>query len=680
MINDYDTITYHHPSLGDDPAFEYTVNFDDVLYIIVQAIDNSTLDVHAKYIRKEGYKQIIECKYDIDPQNLYFTKDVTTGTNKGVVFYMKDENFNELQYDFKHILFRRYRILDITANMKENNGVDREFGPFNCLTNKTKSHNITDNRQRIGSGEASELEVIPKIFNGKFRSLWKASWTVGVSSLADYHQDYIINALKPYQRGGDYDWDAYLAWQTNNYKKRGISQPYYSGSTCEMQGQSEVSINKEDYKMRYTFDYNGQDASEMMNGGGRPLVSSVSMIAKIARNFKGYAAQKLPNTVFAFSHSCYAETTTYLSNITMRGTIEGNTVLLRSYNPSNKWVQVVHVGLGQGSGFYGNLIITKNMTYSAFDAIYNNYMNADISYVDVVRNFYMNVVIGAISKFHCWVANNMLIYGSHSNIKLEGATSWTTPYDGEYAYDSSWNDWVASSILAPFQYAKMTHHFNCNTFRNMYNKGFTIDPTNQYNSYDTLLWGTHIGYGNGKGVKYGVIARSSISACAFRPIIKTNSSNTEYFDDEQSAVPNLWGVDVMANYYYSNRIDPNLSEYAKSLIRTNNAGANGGIRYELVPDTTGKWRLFYKHSPTDIVDSIPPIPAALSSEAESRIGQADQSASLLALDEPTDNTEHIEKDWIIEGDTPDDSVSVPFYAIDDHSRHQQIIEEFNTPL
>lgn len=83
--------------------------------IIVTANDNHTLSEDARAVQHEGDTYFSNCnleawklKYCVDNDaNRWFW---ATTDGKGVIYQMIDEHHNEMQYDFKGILFKRYKI------------------------------------------------------------------------------------------------------------------------------------------------------------------------------------------------------------------------------------------------------------------------------------------------------------------------------------------------------------------------------------------------------------------------------------------------------------------------------------------------------------------------------------------------------------------------------------------
>ena len=105
-ITDYVTTT----------AADYTQSAGHAFDVVVLALDSSTLDCKAMAIQHDGDTYFNnadlskwELKYDINNDTTKYTwADATNG--KGVIYWMKDERGNECDYDFKNIMFKKYKI------------------------------------------------------------------------------------------------------------------------------------------------------------------------------------------------------------------------------------------------------------------------------------------------------------------------------------------------------------------------------------------------------------------------------------------------------------------------------------------------------------------------------------------------------------------------------------------
>lgn len=114
-ITDYVTTTVQEDTQSAGHPFD----------VIVVADSNNTLNENARAIKRDGDTYFInsnlaawELKYCLDNDTTKFAwADESTTTSsegfdyngKGVIYYMKDEFNNECPYDFKNILFKRYK-------------------------------------------------------------------------------------------------------------------------------------------------------------------------------------------------------------------------------------------------------------------------------------------------------------------------------------------------------------------------------------------------------------------------------------------------------------------------------------------------------------------------------------------------------------------------------------------
>lgn len=586
-ITDY-TCTYWHPGEGSGSKYEMQIQATDVETIVLRATSVNKFDDEVQYIRKEGFVPIIKCLYEVDPEKVYFTKGMTTYTPTGAVYYMEDEYQNAASYDFKHVKFKRYKINNITPNMQMNDGTGGVHGCYRCLTGRTTSYKMSDERQRTGSGAAEELTMIPKIFSGEWRGA-NADFTE-LQGLTPFHTDYVRDVIKPYTRE-DYPMDSYLAWQTDNNETGGLSAASSTGY-AQMVGQCNVDVTADDFMYRYTFDYNGEDASERILYGStnRPLISNARIIVRDG-GYKGYDGFKLPNTVIALSESCINSASTGIKNLLIDGAFAGgNTILMRSYDPTQNFASIMNCTIKGVQGFQRSLIITRQFTYSNFGHIGGCYINGVLSGVtgDKITN---SVWFGYYSGLDFLDCARVLFFGTEAKVKLQGDTAYKAAADGEYWYNTSWKDWFGYSIMAPCQYCTFEPNFNCNTFRATYNKGVTVYAANQGNSYGELKWGTTLHYNIGQNIKFGAICKSDIRNGAFNEsqIIK-NQSGVEIFNDDARQLPNMWNVRVLSNYANPATIR-NIEGPGLSYIASNNAGARGGVTYDLYTDNTGKWHI-----------------------------------------------------------------------------------------
>lgn len=585
-ITDY-ICAYNHPSMGTDEGFELQQSADDVEVIVLKAIDTNRFDEEVFYIRKPGYVPIRKCLYTIDPEELLFTKGMTTYHPTGCVYYMEDMNKNSACYDFKHVKFRRWAIKDITANMTPNDGTGGKFGPYRVMISRTTSYNMSDGRQIIGSGEENEVNLIPAIFNGTYRG---NSLIPDMASKTAFHEDYIRDNLKPYQNTTKNQNDKYLAWQTDMYAKKGISVATNTGYANKM-GQCNVTVDSEDYMDRYTFDYNGTDASERMkyNSTTDYLIYNTRIKSNDYYGYKGLNDRfTVANFVMAFSDSVINSASTFVfdNEIYTYGKC-ANTILLRGYNPSYQSAQLGKCKFGYKHGMSGSLIIGRNWSWNNIGRLENSYINGTVSKIDA-GTIKGCVMFGYYQGMRFTECTECLLFGSDANIKVDGASSYTDAPDGEYWYNSMWQDWMGYNILAPCQYCYFYPHFNCNTFRAYYNKGVIVESANQGNSYGQLVWGTRLKYGIGQGIKFGNLGRVEIRSRAFVDKVITNTTGIEIFPNS-TTVPTLWNLNIESFNADPAKINEQSSQMLAELAKNT---AHGGTIVTLTTMADGTWVVY----------------------------------------------------------------------------------------
>lgn len=588
-ITDY-KCAYWHPATGSESSFEMEQEAPDVEFIILKAIDIDKFDDRVSYIRKEGYSKIIDCKYSIDPELVGFTKGMTTYHPTGAVYYMKDDADNECDYDFKHVKFRRYAITDITANTRGDNGTGGIAGPFRTFMEKTgTSYKWSDDRQRVGAGCESEKEFVQDIFNGTWYG--KGEWAVDYGTngvLKPFHEDYILKILKPY-KDTSLPNDKYLAWQKDMYASKGLSEKWSAG-TCQVEGMCNVSVDGEDYIDRYTFDYNGTDASERYTAGAESKIKLICGCS-IMQDTKNTLDEILHNTVLIISESGINYFNTALMGVKIGGRIlgGGNTLLFRpGFLPYTQAMNVKIIG-SPTAPFRGNLIIASVMLNCYIMGCGSNYFNGHFANFNVSSYIENNVFIGSYQNMEIKVCTKNLFYGADIYVKCEGDTSAKSYPDGTTFYSMTIKDNCYSNIIGAMQFSNFEPHVNSNTFRAPYNKACEIYGFTSFNSFGSTRWGVKINYqGSGHGYKFGQIVRSSICSCCFSYATKKNASGAEYADEENKTVIGLNNVDVYGNYRDASKTN-DLPEAAKNAIGKLSVGT---LRYMLVHDSSGTWHVF----------------------------------------------------------------------------------------
>ena len=596
-INDYECC-YIHPSGGTDEKIELRHAATDVVYIILTATSTDKFDYNVQYIRTGSKPKIIECKYTINSQEIPFTKGMTKYSPKGTVFYMKDEFGNECTYDFKHVRFRRYAITDITANMDINDGTGGFAGPYRCM-NTDNCYKFSDTRKYVGSGDEWENTFIPALFNGKWGSLCDplANSSYASQIPSNYSDDYIKEAIKPY-KNTTYPWDKYLSWQTNMREQYGLSAPTNQGP-CQIYGQANVEVDSSDYKLRYTFDYNGEDASDMYvknDTNKLPIVANNSILYNVYGNFSKVGEQ-LPNNVIAISTSAYNYSTdTIISAVKIvseSATIPiFNTFLIRNINNrSDSGFKDMVMSDGAAQACTGNLMIFKTTYGCNLSAFQNNLLVGQMLFFNANSYMKYNVLFGTFNCITCNTCDWNLLWGSETTVKYESDTSYHSCKGNDYWYNVEWRDFFYSNVMGPFQYSSFGPHVNGNTFRTVYNKGVSIAATFQLNSLGQCAWGVHFDYGGStQYTKFGNLAKVRLDASPFASNHITTSSGVEKFNNSQTPVPNIFDCDVKSSLGTSQTISSNLSSTALNRLSVYRETQNRSRT--ILTHLGGKWKLY----------------------------------------------------------------------------------------
>ena len=172
------------------------VSANDIECIICTAATENSLLETVEIVRSEGYVPIVECKYSIDPEVCSWTAGTSA---KGVIWYMKDANGNECNYDFKHVKFRRWAVTDVTPNDTSDTGSGNPGAYAYCVTNSC--YNWSDNRDRIGSGEPEDATIVKNVFAGTWaRCTADLSSSTHFEIPSTFHSDYALYCHKPYKK------------------------------------------------------------------------------------------------------------------------------------------------------------------------------------------------------------------------------------------------------------------------------------------------------------------------------------------------------------------------------------------------------------------------------------------------------------------------------------------------
>ncbi len=539
---------------------------DDFTHIICTAVSSNAIDPNVQIIRESSRVPIVEAKYSLDANFCGWTKGITQDQGfRGVIYHLKDANNNEAYYDFKHVKFRRWGIADITANITADTGSNINVTPYRCFLN-SNSRTIGDSRQFCGCGDPIENTLIPAIFNGKWRCGGEDSprfptlkTNSGIAQpLTPYHDDYIINSIKPYQNTS-YIGDRYLSWQTDMFAENGLSNGYVSSATW-MGGLSNVTVLTERYVDSYTFgvsigssDPEEADASELNASGYYYVKGNVFKTPAME-----YSEMQLPNTVIRFSRTAIDRVTgtnkSRIQDNIFWGGVKNNTFLLVKPNSSTgrATIERNEFGIG-GDTFESNLIIAIGGIVAARIQLFrHNYVCGRLSDFQVSNAIY-NVFFGYYSYMRANSMNRNLLFGNDTYVKTTSDSAYRSSYDGEYWYSTTIKDNFYANIMGPFQYGDFKPHFNSNLVKAVYNKGAYFESSNQLCSYDAVQWGSTIGYGVGQGIYFGRLIHTTIPSAAFVGVSGENTTNiagVEVMDPAKAskALPMLTEVDVVSSY------------------------------------------------------------------------------------------------------------------------------------
>lgn len=565
---------------------EMEVTADDIKQIICTAITTTTLSETVEIVRSDEYVPIIECKYSIDPESKAWTAGMTSKSPKGVIWYMKDANGNECNYDFKHVKFRRWAITDITPNDDSDTGSGNPGAYAYCVTDT--SYNWSDNRTRMGSGEATDQTIVENVFAG--------TWAHCIPELTNskfmtipgaFHSDYALHCHKPYQDTSD-SYKKYISWTTDMTSSIGVNCPRsfsvlatdgetVIGSTS-VYGNQKIIVSTSSYMDCYTFDYQGTDASERtIYNSSKPLIENVNI---------GTQIPVLSNTCFIISNNSINYSTTYVRNVLLPYSLH-NTILMRSYGTQG----VSIYNLSCRDRFQYNLIITRELSYVSFgNQVGYNYLCADItgSYFkstilrQTMFGYYQSISTGTLNVSNLW-------YSSFKQVKYSSESSWKSPKDGMYTYDVVSDEFFGGNIVGPIQYGYFAPHVDRLTFRSFYNKGCRFDSNNQCCSLGECSY-SNIGYaGLGQFIKYGKIFRSIIPINSFVAHNVKTSTGAQTWPSTTPTVPDLYGVTVSASHASVSNISS-----VKNSVSTDSStlGLPRKVLYSL---GGGNWGTTYEH-------------------------------------------------------------------------------------
>lgn len=582
-ITDYSCIYIQPISLE-----EMEIECPDVKYIICEAISKHELSDNVEYVRHDGYIEISECKYTIDPEQCYWTKQMTTKQPKGAVYYMKDALGNTCTYDFKHIKFRRWAITDITPCTTPDDGATYPCSPYKVHMTDSAAK-WSDDRQRIGSGGFDDATLIEGAFSGKWANATqecKDFFGSTDDNPVEFTDAHVIANVKPYQ-STEHPRNKYLAWTPN---MNGSDAFAPTTNKFQIHHQAVVSTNEADYIDVYTFDINGEEASDMLMTNKNPKIYSIEIGRHDLVKFENMT---LPNTVFMITTSLtsvMSETSLFMRKIKIENA-SNNTILLHP-GIGYKWAQLVDTNIHD---LQASLLITQACTrcewkgVSKLNLLIGSFTNFDVGY-----DFNNCVMFGAFNTVELGSAKALLWYGAQY-FQLTNTTSAYTSKDGTYTYEVETEGNLYSNIMAPMQYCNIAAHFNTNTLRSPYTKGFISEGANQGSSYGECKWGVRICYAAGGYQRYGKLhSGTTINTYTFGTEGGLTSGGIYKVNTWQH--PDMFSTKVYAYYGLGSRLQ-NLTEAEKELLASERATEltwNGGSF-----DYGGKWEVRLKVASTE---------------------------------------------------------------------------------
>lgn len=584
-ITDY-TCIYKQPISN----VEMEIPCPDVKYIICTASTTNTLLEDVQYVRNDGYLKIRECKYTIYPENAGWTTGLTTLQPKGAVYYMEDVKGNACNYDFKHVKFRRWAITDITPNTIPDDGATYPCSPYKVYaTNNAKKW--SDDRHRIGSGDIRDKNIIEGVFSGKWANATEECKNFFESTdenPVEFSDQYVLESVKPYQ-DTNHPRNKYLAWTPSMNSSAGFG-PTSMGTGITVGHQAVITTNPNDYIDVYTFDCNGEDASDIGPTTGK---STGKIHTTRITRWEMYQGG-LPNTVFMITTSLTDVTSSsllFLQNVKIEDAFN-NTILLQP-TTAFKWASWNDVEI---KDMQKNLLITQNVSTSKwYGKFNNNLIVGSLKNFNTHGQFYNSVLFGSFLTVEIGGnSDNLLWYGLTDGYRTTTSGDSVSTKDGTWTYEVETEGNFYSNILSPMQYCQFSAHFNTNSLRAPYFKGVTFRAANQSCSYGEFKWGTHVCYGSGRGIKYGALKSGTIiGQYAFLDRYKYNTDGVPLFNDDQQQLPDLVNTHVISYCGDSEKL-ANLSDEEKAMLVSTQPT-------ELIWHEDNKyWTVNYKRDSADI--------------------------------------------------------------------------------
>lgn len=451
-------------------------------WIVVRAISSDAIAIEASIIDKStnkdlGYKLVW---FSINKEDAVWTKTVSDDNFRGVILRLVDRYNNDLPYDFKHIKFARYAVNDVTQNTTpgstEYTSAWRYLNPRGAGAVKACS----DERYAIGAGRADkDGELVENVFAGTFKHLWKRD---GGGTFADYSSDYINEYFKFWK-------------STTNPRKKyfaafDINQQYVNSGTETKP--INWGIDFEDIQYFYTFDKDGQDASEM-ELNDTPYVSSV---VYTYCNMHEDPISQLQGNVFIITTEPY-NTNGCVSCVEFDKMSTNNTFIIQtlagSYVTGKK--NFGYLFNSKFIWFQYNICVISGNWYSieagGTGRIRNNFFWDTILRNSRLDNVAQCVFTGMYVRCDLKDQSDNLYISSNVFADYEGASNSDS---NDYTYNTTIKG-AYGNIFSTFQYSNLIgNHINSNTFYDYYNKGITILGRYGYNFTMRMRWGVTIDY------------------------------------------------------------------------------------------------------------------------------------------------------------------------------------------
>lgn len=453
----------------------------------------------SQYINKGGIP-ILSCKYLFDNFSDY---NWSCEDSKGVIIEMTDANNNKCDYDFKHIKFRRWAVLDVKEN--DNYGSAEHPAAYRCYGTDEEPKR-SDGRTWIGSGLDIEREYIRSIFDGSFEYV--------IWGQARQHENYVKYLHKPFRNGTR---NKYIAYSEDMSEITALQDA--------VPGLVKFTIDTSDYVDVYTFDRDGEDISN-----------------KIFNNSISYKQKptELPNIVIIVTSLVDDSRLLYYYSNNINGF---NSTISIHNDPSNKYtttlqknnIQMLY-SIFQAIRIHRTNILNCYYTYSA-GSFYN--FNVDNISHNVLFGYYTGIS-GKTSSYNLLFGQEMCCVDSNGNT--------TSTADGNYWYDDTFADWFGYNIMAPFQYSLFYPHTNTNFIKLPYNKGVTLKGTFQDNFIERMRWGVTVEYGAIQGNYMKELYACTISASAFASQLAHSSGVSKVYKLQGATqIPNIFDADVKAS-------------------------------------------------------------------------------------------------------------------------------------